>query len=92
MSITKNTTYSGTISDSFAMFRSFSIRKETQEVIEGNTRRQEDTGGLVATATFDVAGDDIQVEATVTAAQVKTMTMEQMLTAATNLLKTKLGV
>lgn len=92
MSITKNITYSGTISSGFALFRSFNIRKETREIIEGNTRRQEDTGGLIATATFSVAGDDIAVEATVTDAQVKTMTMGQMLTAATNLLKQKLGV
>lgn len=92
MAITKTTTYSGTV-DALPMFRKFSIEKEFEEVVDGNQRYQQETGGLIVTATFDIGGgDEHTVHATVTAAQVASLTLAQCLTAAANLLRVQLGL
>ena len=87
----KEVTYTGQL-NGWEILKDISLKKEYIEVFEGNTRRSEATGGLIITATFDVCGDVVSVEATVAAASVASMTLAQLLNAAETKLKEKLGL
>ena len=89
--VTKEIGYSGTVKP-FKMFKWSKQEKEYVEVIDGNTRHQEETGGLVFTYAFDVAGEEVEVSKVVTAAQVASLTHAQTLAAAGQLLAAKLGL
>lgn len=89
--IVRTTTYSGTV-EGFAMIMNLLVEKQYEEVIDGNTRRMEATGGLIVTATFDVDGEKKQVRALVTPVQVGQLTLQQVLDAAVSRLETALGV
>lgn len=70
------------------------MEKEHEEVYdaETNTRRQEETGGVIVTFVFDVGGEEVEVKRKVTAAQLASVTYAQALDICATDLATKLGV
>ena len=90
MALTSTKSYSGTVEA--ASHKSLNFEREFAEQIDGNKRWQEPTGGWICRATYDVAGEDVAVEKTVTAAQVASLTLAQIVAAADALLRAKLGV
>jgi hypothetical protein len=90
MPVTTTKTHQGTITT--ADLKSLHLDKETREIINGNQRWQEETGGLIVKATYSIDGEDRSVTKVVTAAQVATMTLAQMVAAAHALMKAELKV
>jgi hypothetical protein len=90
MPVTLTKTYAN--APSFDDWESMTFRKEMKEVIDGNTRRTVATGGVICRATFKIADEEHEVGATVAAADLGTRSLSQVLSAAYNLLKTKLGI
>lgn len=93
MAITKLVTYAGSVTG--LVPTKLVVEREFEEVLEGNTRRQEPTGGLIVEATFsDLTddGEDRTVREVVPATAVATRTLGQIITAARARLADQLGV
>lgn len=93
MAVTKTVSYSGTV-QAFQMLLRHMVEKELETIHDPETGQweQQETGAVIATFVFDVAGEEYPVRFTIPAGQLSSKTYLEALNTAANTLETELGL